>query len=91
MTDREKHRAGSEILMGCIAQSNDKGKLNAMIKEAVNKPSDMPDIETEWIAKPVMIRTPSAKNYYCSACKADTNKCTPYCPMCGRRMKNGKI
>jgi predicted RNA-binding Zn-ribbon protein involved in translation (DUF1610 family) len=39
----------------------------------------------EWVAKAVMIRTPSALNYTCSVCGAEGH-CTPYCPNCGAKM-----
>jgi hypothetical protein len=45
--------------------------------------------EGEWIAKGTMIRTPSAKNYTCSACDYDSAITTPYCPNCGAKMKGG--
>lgn len=43
----------------------------------------------EWISKGTMIRTPSAKNYTCSACDYDSAITTPYCPSCGAKMKGG--
>ena len=46
------------------------------------------DVQGEWIAKKVMIRTPAAKNYFCSVCKEEGFQ-TIFCPNCGARMMGG--
>lgn len=43
----------------------------------------------EWVAKSEMVRTPTAKNHYCSVCKYEANETTDFCPNCGARMKGG--
>lgn len=45
--------------------------------------------EGEWVAKSHMIRSPLARNYYCSACKYEPIEIKNYCPQCGARMKGG--
>lgn len=45
-----------------------------------------PRVEAEWIAKPMMVRSPFARNYYCSNCNHDPVECGKYCPECGARM-----
>lgn len=49
-----------------------------------------PVVHGDWTPKETMIRHPWAFNYYCSACKLDANKLTPYCPNCGAKMDGGK-
>lgn len=44
----------------------------------------------KWVAKAVMIRTPSALNYTCSVCGTEGH-CTPYCPNCGAKMSKEDI
>lgn len=46
------------------------------------------DVQGEWIEKKVMIRTPAAKNYFCSVCKEEGFQ-TIFCPNCGARMVGG--
>ena len=46
--------------------------------------------EGEWIAKPTMIRSPLARNYYCSVCKYEPIDAKSYCPNCGAKMKGGE-
>lgn len=40
----------------------------------------------EWLCKKIMIRTPTAKNHYCSICGYEVATTTPYCAECGARM-----
>lgn len=40
----------------------------------------------EWIAKSTMFRSPSARNYYCSACQYEPIEAKSYCPECGAKM-----
>lgn len=40
-----------------------------------------------WIPKPVMIRTPSAKNYICSVCGAEGHP-EMYCNACAADMRD---
>lgn len=46
-----------------------------------------PVVYGKWIPKETMIRHPWAFNNYCSVCKSDVNKLTPYCPNCGADMR----
>lgn len=46
--------------------------------------------EGEWIAKETMIRSPFARNYYCSACNYEPIEVKSYCPNCGAKMKGGE-
>lgn len=45
-----------------------------------------PRLEAQWIAKPTMVRSPFAINYYCSNCNHEPIECGKYCPECGARM-----
>ena len=45
--------------------------------------------EGEWIVKNPMVRSPLARNYYCSACKYEPIEVKSYCPNCGAKMKGG--
>lgn len=45
-------------------------------------------IEGEWIPKKDMVRTPSARNYYCSECGHEPLETRHYCPECGAQMKS---
>ena len=44
-------------------------------------------IEGEWIMKETLIRSPFAKNAYCSVCLEETSYAYNYCPNCGAKMK----
>ena len=55
---------------------------NAIINNGYSKQS-----EGEWIAKETMIRSPFARNYYCSACNYEPIEVKSYCPNCGAKMK----
>lgn len=41
----------------------------------------------EWIMKETMIRSPFAKNAYCSECLEETARAYNFCPNCGAKMK----
>ena len=43
--------------------------------------------EAEWIPKNPMIRSPFARNHYCSNCKHEPIETMNYCPECGAHMK----
>lgn len=43
-------------------------------------------VHGRWVMKETMIRSPFAKNYYCSECKEETNCTSNYCPHCGAKM-----
>ena len=43
-----------------------------------------------WIPKPVMIRTPSAKNYICSVCGAEGHP-EMYCKACAADMRDAVV
>ena len=40
----------------------------------------------EWLHKKIIIRTPTAKNHYCSICGYEVATITPYCAECGAEM-----
>ena len=42
-----------------------------------------------WVMKETMIRSPFAKNAYCSVCLEETNYAYNYCPNCGAKMDGG--
>lgn len=46
-----------------------------------------PRLEAQWIAKPNMVRSPYARNYYCSNCHHEPIECGKYCSECGAKMK----
>ena len=43
-----------------------------------------------WVMKETMIRSPYAKNAYCSECLEETNFTHNYCPNCGAKMGGGE-
>lgn len=45
-----------------------------------------PRVEAEWIAKLEMVRSPYARNYYCSNCHYEPIELGSYCPSCGAKM-----
>ena len=55
--------------------------LDAPIEDVEPRP------EAQWIPKPEMIRSPYARNYYCSNCHHEPLECGKYCPECGAKMK----
>lgn len=42
-----------------------------------------------WIMKETMIRSPFAKNAYCSECNEETSFLHDFCPSCGADMRGG--
>ena len=46
----------------------------------------VPVVHGRWVMEKVMIRSPFAKNAYCSECLEGTYYTTNYCPNCGARM-----
>lgn len=42
-----------------------------------------------WVMKETMIRSPFAKNAYCSECNEETNFLHDFCPSCGADMRGG--
>lgn len=42
-----------------------------------------------WIMKETMIRSPFAKNAYCSECNEETSFLHDFCPYCGADMRGG--
>ena len=45
-----------------------------------------PVVHGRWVMKETMIRSPYAKNTYCSKCFYETGNTSNYCPNCGCRM-----
>jgi hypothetical protein len=43
-------------------------------------------VHGEWIAKDCIVRSPFARNYYCSVCKYEPLEEKNYCPDCGAKM-----
>lgn len=78
----------------CIGAADEKTALyKAQHIFDVVKNTSAADVEPvrygEWIPKEKMIKSPLARNYYCSVCKKDTNICSDYCPHCGAKMDGG--
>lgn len=46
----------------------------------------VPVVHGRWIFKENMIRSPYAKNAYCSECLEEISCCSRYCPNCGAKM-----
>jgi hypothetical protein len=40
----------------------------------------------QWVMKETMIKSPFAKNAYCSVCLEETSYAYNYCPNCGAKM-----
>ena len=59
------------------------------LAEAVYNAGYRKQSEGEWIVKNPMVRSPLARNYYCSACKYEPIEVKSYCPNCGAKMKGG--
>jgi hypothetical protein len=43
----------------------------------------------QWVMKETMIRSPFAKNAYCSVCLEEASYAHNYCPNCGAKMDGG--
>ena len=43
-------------------------------------------VHGRWVKKETMIRSPFAKNAYCSVCLEETSYAHNYCPNCGAKM-----
>ena len=50
----------------------------------------VPVIHGRWVMKETMIRSPFAKNAYCSECLEETGYAYNYCPNCGADMRERK-
>lgn len=48
-------------------------------------------VHGEWIPKDCIVRSPFARNYYCSVCKYEPLETKNYCPECGAKMDGGKV
>ena len=46
-------------------------------------------VHGRWVLKETMIRSPFAKNAYCSECYEETSYTHNYCPNCGAKMDGG--
>lgn len=46
-------------------------------------------VHGRWVMKETMIRSPFAKNAYCSVCLEETSYAHNYCPNCGAKMDGG--
>lgn len=64
--------------------------------EMIDLIADQPTIEAlpvqhgQWIPKPVMVRHPYARNWYCSECRHEPLEKTEYCPCCLAKMDGEK-
>lgn len=74
----------------CVERDNESGECG-LIRWA--EPSEMITIPVrygEWVPKANMVRSPYAKNIYCSFCITDSIFEYLYCPTCGTKMRNGR-
>lgn len=46
-----------------------------------------PIIQAQWKPKDIMLKTPFARNYYCSNCKYEPLEYKNFCPNCGALME----
>ena len=46
----------------------------------------IPVVHGRWVMKETMIKSPFAKNAYCSVCLEETSYAHNYCPNCGAKM-----
>ena len=62
---------------------------NDMFKVAIANFPTVDAVEVvrgRWVMKETMIRSPFAKNAYCSVCLEETSYAHNYCPNCGAKM-----
>jgi len=76
-----EEESGSCELTDCRS-CNARCLANAILEKDYGK-----QLKGEWVAKETMIRTPSARNYYCSVCKYEPAEALNFCPQCGAKMK----
>ena len=50
----------------------------------------IPVVHGEWIPKPVMVRSPHVRKWYCSECRYEPLELTEYCPCCLAKNKKEK-
>ena len=66
--------------------------LDGIIKALKEAPAaDVVEVvHAEWVMKETMVRSPFAKNAYCSVCYEETSYPYNYCPHCGAKMDGWK-
>lgn len=50
----------------------------------------VPVVHGRWVMKETMIKSPFAKNAFCSECLEETGQAYNFCPSCGAKMDGGK-
>jgi hypothetical protein len=62
--------------------------IDAIVYEIGNAPTvdAVEVVHGRWIMKETMIRSPFAKNAYCSVCLEETSDAHNYCPNCGAKI-----
>lgn len=83
---------GQEIYeLACILYKNKEYNLGwhdcIYLADQAVKQGYRKQVEAEWIAKSKMIRSPFARNYYCSICNYEPLEGLKYCPNCGAHMR----
>ena len=80
-----------EIVTDLAGQADTKGAYKAFwtAARAIQKMPTVDAVEVvhgRWVMKETMIRSPFAKNAYCSVCLEETSYAHNYCPNCGAKM-----
>ena len=88
LIDADELKRKIEIGSGIdLSRENNLHLVNAIIDEAPTiNPEDLRP-KGKWIAKETMVRSPLARNYYCSQCKYEPLETINFCPNCGAKME----
>lgn len=65
----------------------DWSKADKLVVDAISEVFAEPVRHGRWVMKETMIRSPYAKNAYCSECLEETGYAHNYCPNCGAKME----
>ena len=78
--------------LSAMKKEYDAISIDGMIKALATAPAAdvAPVVHGEWMLKETIIRSPFAKNAYCSVCYEETICQYNYCPNCGAKMDGGK-